>query len=683
MLLAGFTAWLRRVTGQSDVVVGTPVAGRERAELEKLIGLFVNTLALRVDVSGEPTLRELVGRARETALGAYGHQDVPFEKVVEELRPARDLSRTPLFQVMFVLQNTPMSKLDVDGLRFESMAQTSSTAKFDLTLSMARGETGFVGSLEYATELFDATTVSRWSAQLVRMLETLAAAPDTRVSEVVLQSAAERTKMLHAWNATSAPIPLRPTIHESFEAQADATPRALALVCGDERLTYAELDARSNQLAHYLRAQGVGPETRVGVCVERSVEMVVTLLGVLKAGGAYVPLDPTYPKDRLAFMVEDAQAPVVVAQGKFASLIGAGRVLSLEAQADAIDACDSSRVGSGATGETLAYVIFTSGSTGRPKGAMNEHAAVVNRLAWMPEGLTMGVGDSVLQKTPFSFDVSVWEFFWPLTHGTTLVMAKPEGHRDAQYVAEMVARHGVTTIHFVPSMLKAFLEQAGVERHCGTLKRIVCSGEALDYELAEECLARIPSARLFNLYGPTETAVEVTWFECSREGGEWRERRSVPIGKPISTVRMYVLDARFEPVPVGVAGELYIGGAAVGRGYLNRAALTSERFVADPHADGGRRMYKTGDLCRRWEDGTIEYQGRLDDQVKVRGYRIELGEIESELRKCDGVRDAAVVAREERGTRSWWRTSSATPTRRPSRASSRSGSRRTWCRRAG
>ncbi|MBV9773838.1 MAG: amino acid adenylation domain-containing protein, partial [Gemmatimonadetes bacterium] len=545
---------------------------------------------------------------------------------------------------------------------------------------------------------------------LLRLLEGVLHAPDAPLSRIALLGSGEREQVVERWNATAREYP-RTTVHELFAAQAARTPEAVALAYEGGRLTYRELEARADRLAHLLRERGVGPETRVGVCMERGPELVVALLGVLKAGGAYVPLDPGYPEERLAYMLADSAVAVILAQGHLRAKVAGhaaeviaplprplphegggehygasvsdafpqnwGKVASLSepdggvlspgiagphpgasrhpspnsgrgenysddaVQAPPLLAGEGLGRGlSGPTPENLAYVIYTSGSTGRPKGAMNEHGGVVNRLLWMQEEYGLTPGDVVLQKTPFSFDVSVWEFFWPLLTGARLVLAKPEGHRDPAYLREVIEAEGVTTLHFVPSMLRAFLEEPGVER-CASVHRVVCSGEALPFELQERFFARLPGAELHNLYGPTEAAVDVTFQRCAP--GE-----PVTIGLPVANTQVHLLDRALEPAPVGVPGELHIGGVQVGRGYLGRPELTAEKFVPDPFGrEPGARLYRTGDRARRRADGRIEYLGRIDQQVKVRGFRIEPGEIEAALESHPRVRQAAVVVRED------------------------------------
>ncbi|HEU4559961.1 MAG TPA: amino acid adenylation domain-containing protein, partial [Longimicrobium sp.] len=645
VLLAAWQTFLARHTGQEDVVVGSPISGRNRAETEGLIGFFVNTLALRTDLSGDPSFRQLVERVRRTAVDAYAHQDLPFEMLVEALRIPRDMSRQPLFQAMLMLHRAQGGgdAPALPGLRSEQVEADTGTSIFDLGLYTWDLPEGLGVRLEYNADLFDQATAARFVNRLRTLLEGIAADPDAPLSRLPLMTADEAAR-LHAWNATEREYPGSGCINEIIARQAAATPGAVAVVFEDERVTYAELDARANRLANHLRALGVGPEVRVGVCAERSVELVVALLATLKAGGGYVPLDPGYPRDRLAYMLEDSRISVLLTQAHLAERIPphGARTVRLDADWPSIEQESDAAPEAGVGLDHLAYVIYTSGSTGQPKGAENAHRGIRNRLLWMQEAFGLNGTDAVLQKTPFSFDVSVWEFFWPLMTGARLVVAKPEGHREPAYLAGLIGQQGVTTVHFVPSMLQVFLEEPDLSA-CASLRRVVCSGEALPAELAARFFTRL-GAELHNLYGPTEAAVDVTWWACARDD----DRRSIPIGRPIANTRVHLLDARLNPVPVGVAGELYIAGVQVGRGYLERRGLTAERFLPDPFsATPGVRMYRTGDLARWLADGSVDYLGRADHQVKIRGFRIELGEIEAALRQASGVTDCAVVARED------------------------------------
>ncbi|CAJ6539901.1 syringomycin synthetase [Burkholderia pseudomallei] len=651
-LLSSWAAVLGRLSGQEEVVIGSPVAGRNRTEVEALIGFFVNTLALRLDLSSEPTVGELLKRTKAQVLSAQAHQDLPFDQVVERVKPPRSTAHPPLFQVMFVWQNMPAGELTIPGLTIRAVETPLQTAQFELTLSLQEAGDDIVGHLNYASALFDESTVRRYVTYWCRLLEGMTAgAADQTIVGLPLLDEAERKQVVYAWNATERDYPIEQCIHQLFEAQVDRKPEAIALTFDGRRLSYAELNARANRLAHYLQARGVGPDRLVALCAERGIEMVVGLLAILKAGGAYVPLDPSHPPERLRRMLDDTNPVAVLVDD-----IGADALASFESHVAARSprvhlsrdiaqwrACSPANPPTPRerAARRLAYVIYTSGSSGEPKGVMNEHRGVVNRLWWMQQTYALDERDAVLQKTPFSFDVSVWEFFWPLMSGARLVIAKPEGHKDPAYLSELIDRERVTTLHFVPSMLQAFLEDEGAARGCGSVKRVMCSGEALPPSLVKRFYRCLPDARLHNLYGPTEAAVDVTAWACDAEEGG----ASVPIGRPIANTRIYILDGYGQPVPRGVAGELYIGGVQVARGYLNRPELTRERFVDDPFVAGGR-LYKTGDLARWRTDGSLEYLGRNDFQVKIRGFRIELGEIEAQLAKVAGVREAVVLARE-------------------------------------
>ena len=648
VLQAALSALLTRLGAGSDIPIGSPIAGRTDSALDELIGFFVNTLVLRTDTSGNPSFRELIARVRATNLAAYSHQDLPFERLVEVLNPARSLSRHPLFQVMLAFQNNaPVSFAELPGVTasFEPVAMSS--ARFDLSLALGeqRGAdgtpAGIHGELEYATDMFDRSTVEAIVGRLIRLLEAAVAEPDRAIGSLDVLSHDERHTILHGWNDTARAIP-SVTLPELFSAQVARSPNAIAVVFEDQSLTYAQLDARSNQLAHRLIRWGVGPDVLVGLCVERSLEMVIALLAVLKAGGAYVPLDPEYPAERLQYMMGDADIRVLLTQSMLAG------TLPVPAGVECIrlDQDDTTREPDTAPSicldpEHLAYMIFTSGSTGRPKGAANTHHGLHNRLSWMQSAYRLTEDDVVLQKTPFSFDVSVWEFFWPLITGARLVLAAPGAHRDPARLIETIRTQRVTTLHFVPSMLQAFLADEGA-RHCKDIRHLICSGEALTAEIQGQVSQLLPGAGLENLYGPTEVAIDVTRWACRNDGS-----RDVPIGRPIWNTRAYVLDAGLQPVPAGVAGELYIAGAGLARGYLGRTALTAERFVADPYGPAGSRMYRTGDLARWRADGVLDFLGRADAQVKIRGFRIEPGEIEAALTRYPGVAQAAVIARED------------------------------------
>ena len=645
-LLAAFKTLLYRLTGQEDTIVGTPIAGRNRTELEGLIGFFMNTIVMRTDLSGNPTFRKLLGRVRETALGAYAHQDMPFERLVEELSPERDLSRTPLFQIFFNYGVAMEDKAaELPGLETEAVGGLNQESKFDMTLHVLEGEGGLAGKFEYNTDLFDAERIERLIGHFQTLLEGIVSDSDQHISELALLTEEERSRLLVEFNASEKDLSTDKTLVQLFEEQVERSPEAVAVEYKGKQLTYCELNSRANQLAHHLMALGVGPEVMVGLFMERSLEMVIGIYGIIKAGGAYVPLDPEYPSDRIGFMIEDTDVPILLTQEKLAHSLPEQRakVLCLDSEWNLIGGqCAENPTGVAAPGN-LAYVIYTSGSTGWPKGVMNEHRGIVNRLLWMQEEYRLTPADRVLQKTPFSFDVSVWEFFWPLQTGASLIIAKPGGHRDSAYLSRLIIDQEITTLHFVPSMLRVFLEESEVER-CTSIKRVICSGEALPFDLQQRFFERLDT-ELHNLYGPTEAAVDVTYWPCRADS----DRSMVPIGYPVANTQIYILDPRLFPVPIGYVGELHIGGVQVARGYLNRSELSTEKFIPDPFSDDpAARLYKTGDLAKYLVDGSIEYMGRIDFQVKMRGLRVELGEIETRLAELDAVEKCIVVVREDR-----------------------------------
>ncbi|HEX5715571.1 MAG TPA: amino acid adenylation domain-containing protein [Thermoanaerobaculia bacterium] len=640
VLLSAWQTFLSRLTGQEDVSVGTPIAGRNRLELEGLIGFFVNTLVLRCDLSGDPGFGELLHRAREVVLDAQAHQDLPFEKLVEELKPERSLAHSPLFQVSLLLQQASRDgSLGLSGLHTSRLEVGDlDAAKFDLTLGVEeRRGGGLVLALSYRTELFDPPSARRMLRQIEVQLGTLAADPRRRISELQLLAAPELHQLLREWNDSREKFPGERCIHELFEEQVGLSPNSVAVAFEDKSLTYRELDTRANRLAWVLRGLGVMPEVRVAICVERSLEMMVGLLAILKAGGAYVPLDPEYPQDRLAYMIEDCGAPVLLTQRRLAS------ILTHSAHTLWLDEDEHSntpeRFGPPpqlTDPDHLMYVIYTSGSTGRPKGVMVRHRGIMNRLAWAQRAYPVTAFDRVLQKASFSFDFSVWECFAPLLTGACVVLARPGGHRDSAYLVETIREERITLVHFVPSMLQAFLDEEQIET-CRNLRFVFSGGEALTTELRDRFFSRA-AVPLRNQYGPTEISIDVTEWVCHSPG-----QRSVPIGRPLANGVTYVLDPRLWPVPIGVPGELFLGGEGLARGYLGRPELTAERFMPDPFGgEPGGRIYRTGDLARHVPDGNLEFLGRVDHQVKVRGFRIELGEIESTLRRYPEIHDAVV-----------------------------------------
>jgi amino acid adenylation domain-containing protein len=654
VLLAAFQVLLHRHTGQDDLIVGAPTSGRSQPEFAGVAGYFVNPVPLRARLAGRPAFTAFLAQVRRTVLDALAHADYPLPLLVNRLNLPRDPSRPALFQTLFVYQKPPQTGAAGEALRAGGAATANwagldvsefplaqMEGQFELTLELFEGGGG---SLKYNTHLFTAATGAALTRRFRTLLEGIVADPARRIDELPLLDAAERALVVRTWNDTPADYPQAFCLHELIAQQVARTPGAPAVTCEAATLTYRELDRRANQLAHWLCRAGVRPDTLVGVCAERSLELVIALLGIQKAGGAYVPLDPAYPRERLADMGDDSAVAIVLTQEKFAAgwADRGVRVLRLDAGWNEVARESADAPASGVTPDHLAYLIYTSGSTGRPKGVGNTHRAIVNRLLWMQDAYRLTAADTVLQKTPFSFDVSVWEFFWPLLAGARLVVARPGGHQDAAYLAEIVAREKITTLHFVPSMLQVFVEEPGLAR-CDALRQVFCSGEALPFELQERFFARHP-AELHNLYGPTEAAVDVTFWRCERGG----TRRIVPIGRPIARTQLHVLDRRGQPVPVGVAGELHLGGIGLARGYHRRPDLTAEKFVPDPFGPPGARLYRTGDLARWLPDGVVEYLGRLDHQVKLRGFRIELGEIEAAIAAQPGVRETVVVVREDR-----------------------------------
>ncbi|MFE2753052.1 amino acid adenylation domain-containing protein, partial [Actinosynnema sp. NPDC059335] len=605
---AALAVLLTRSGAGTDIPIGTPVAGRSDEVLEDLVGFFVNTLVLRTDTSGDPGFGELVGRVREVDLAAFAHQDVPFERLVEVVNPVRSLAHHPLFQVMLAFTGPTDLDVELPGLTATPERADAGTAKFDLTFSVAeRPDAGGVDvGLEFATDVFDRATAESLLARLVRVLEAGVEEPDVPIGRLDVLDPAERHRVLVEWNDTARAVP-DATLPELFEARVRRSPDATAVVFEGQSVTYAELNARANRLAHHLLDRGAGPERVVGLALPRSTDLVVAILAVLKTGAAYLPLDADHPAERIDFMLADAR-PVTVLTSADAPAGGPGH-----------------DPGTRARPANPAYVLYTSGSTGRPKGVAVEHRAIANRLAWMRAGHRLGPDDRVLHKTPVTFDISIWELFWPLLDGAVLVVAKPDGHKDPAYLADLIRRERVTVAHFVPSMLHVFLQEPAA-RDCVGLRRVFCSGEALTAELRDRYHA-VLGGSLHNLYGPTEAAIEVSAAACPPADADTR----VTIGAPVWNTRLYVLDPGLAPVPPGVAGELYIAGAQLARGYLERPGLTADRFVADPFGPAGERMYRTGDLARWTRDGELEYLGRSDDQVKIRGFRIELGEVEAVL----------------------------------------------------
>lgn len=656
ILLTLWSTFLQRLTGQGDLIVGTPAQGRPERQFSRTIGHFVNTLPLRIRECTRRPFVDALREVRSVVLGAFTHQDYPLIRMLDEEQLMSGTGQP--FQVAFVLQdfsrfgrlrclidrNVP-GTVPFGSAELEYFAIDQMEAQFPLSLDAYPSAEGFELAWRFDTGIVDRTDVSRWAATFDQFVRAVAASPHQRLAEIPFLSSEDR-ELLSRWNATEREYPSDLTLVDLLDAQVGLTPEAVAVRSEEygiaKTLTYAELHRRSNSLAARLQDLGAGRDVPVAVQMERSAELVVALMAVLKSGGAYVPIDPGYPIDRKKFMLEDCKAPVVLTQRELQP-----ELQDSEAMVIAVDDIWSTLDDGKAPikrprPDALAYVIYTSGSTGRPKGAMIEHRSIGNRLLWMQEFYSLDSTDVVVQKTPYSFDVSVWEFFWPLISGASLVMARPEGHKDPQYLLQMMERHGVTTVHFVPSMLNVFLDSVA-EARLTKLRRVICSGEALSPVTRRRFFELLPEVDLTNLYGPTEAAVDVSWWRCTPEDPSW----TVPIGWPVANTQLHVLDERMQRVPIGVPGELYIGGVQVGRGYLNRPELTAGAFLPDPwHPDG--RLYRTGDRVRHLADGAIEFLGRLDHQVKVRGYRIELGEIEARLQSHPRIKDAVVVARDER-----------------------------------
>ena len=634
---------LSRYSGVTDVVFGATVSGRSPslAGVEQMLGLFINALPVRVKISSDQVgvwLRAL----QEQQVEARQYEYSPLMEVQRWSELERGQT---LFDSLLVFENYPVGELQ----QFHSAPQFDDVRSYEqtnypLTVAAWGGrELGMRFSCYHSQ--FDREKIQRMINHFKMLLNEIVVDPARSLSTIP-RLPEDEYRLLVEWNETSLHWPEKACLHELIESQAERVPDNVAVVLDDDALTYAELNARANQLAWYLRSIGVGPEVIVGVMMERSLEMVVGLLAILKAGGAYAPLDPQLPAGRLAFMLEDARMPVLITQQRLSSGLPPNqtRVICAETDWPRVAEASTANPPSHMTAQNASYLIYTSGSTGQPKGALNTHGAIRNRLLWMQKAYQLTPTDCVLQKTPFSFDVSVWEFFWPLMVGARLVLARPGGHLDNAYLMRLIVQEQITTLHFVPSMLRLFLEEPGIEG-CDSLRQVMSSGEALSSDLQQHFFTRLPRASLHNLYGPTEAAIDVTAWECQPAD----HRRIVPIGRPIANTQIYVLDQKLQLLPVGVAGELHIGGESLARGYHRRTALTAEKFVADPFASHpGQRLYRTGDLARFLDDGSIEYLGRIDQQVKIRGFRIELGEVEAALACHPAVLECAVLAREDK-----------------------------------
>jgi amino acid adenylation domain-containing protein len=666
VMLSTMNILLSKYTGQDDILIGSLIANRHHRQTEKLIGFFVNTQVNRTLLNNTQSFENLIVQVHQQQVEAQLHQDLPFEKLVEELGVERDASRHPVFQVLFGVQSFGnQNRSIVEQKKYFKPYQIEDVhevEKFDLSIFINDSEEELTGYISYAASLFHKNTIARFIHHYQHLLDELTQTPDKPYSQISLLSAKEYNTIMYDWNATDKAYSRNKTIHELFEEQVKKTPGATALIYEEQKLTYRELNEKSNQLASYIRTQykqrtgqPLSPDTLIALCVDRSLEMIIGILAVLKAGGAYVPMDPAYSQERIDYLLEDTKTEFVLTQKH---ITGSGKVKLPQEKVIYIELTEALYVNQPTSNllrysksNDLAYVIYTSGTTGKPKGAMLNHSGIVNRLEWMQAMYPLKAEDVVLQKTPYVFDVSVWEILWANWYGAKIVLAKPDGHKDSEYLCQLIQRSNITTLHFVPSMLEAYnhyLLEQGVKFN-STVRQLFCSGEALTKNVVQQTYQNSAShsLKLHNLYGPTEASVDVTFFETGAD-------KNVHIGRPIQNTQVYILDRINNPVPVGVIGELYLGGTGLARGYLNRLELTAERFVPNPFATeedkvkGYTRLYKTGDLVRWLPDGNIEYIGRNDDQVKIRGYRIELGEIENALLQVQGIKQSCVLAKERK-----------------------------------
>ncbi|RAM48430.1 MAG: non-ribosomal peptide synthetase [Hapalosiphonaceae cyanobacterium JJU2] len=645
-LLAAFNTLLYHYTDQKDILIGSPIANRNRAELEGMLGLFVNTLVLRNNLSGNPSFREFLHRVREVTLDAYAHQDLPFEMLVEELQPERNLSRNPLYEVMFVLQNTPTSVQEVSGLTLRTLEFDSGTAQLDIFLSMFELQEGLTGCLEYNTDIFDATTISQFLNHFQTLLVNIIANPDQPICNLSLLNTFEKEQLLFKLNQTSSDYQ-NASLNQLFEQQVKRTPDSLALISQSEQLTYRQLNHQVNQLAHYLQKQGVTQETLVAICLERDLDMVVGILAILKAGGAYIPLDPSYPVERLKFMLSDSQVSLIISNSLFVNKFGhmtndkeQMTVILLDNDWEIIKQESSENPINISKPDHLAYIIYTSGSTGTPKGVLGTHRGTVNGLHWLWNTYPFNPGEICCQKTAISFVDSVWEIFAPLLQGIPTVIIKNETLLDPQLFIETLVKHKVTRIILVPSLLRLLLDNySHLTKKLLQLKIWITSGETLSIKLVETFRKLLPFAKLINFYGSSEVSANATYYDTSLLP---EQANSVPIGCPIDNTQIYVLNRNLQPTPVGVIGELYIGGDGLARGYLDRPELTQEIFIDNPFIPE-TKLYKTGDFVRYLKDGNLEYLGRRDEQVKIRGFRVELAEIVTVITQHPDIQESVVI----------------------------------------
>lgn len=638
VLMAALNILLYKYTKNNDIVIGTPIANRNRVEIEQIMGFFVNTLVFKTKLEDDINFTQVLDRVKDTANGAYMHQDLPFELLVDSLHPTRDMSYNPLFQVCFVYQNTPKPEntLSISLDKVEEIR--NDTSKFDLWIQAQDEDDEIILDIEYNSNIFNLITITKLIDSYKKLLSSVTENQSTNISNIDIVANEDKDNVLYKWNNTKVDYNTEDNLFMLVQKQMNENPNNIAIRFNNEGMTYKELNNKVNVISSYLNKKGVKNNSYIGICMERSFEMITTILAIIKLGAAYVPLDPTYPKDRLNYMIEDSNTPFIIAQSKFVDLLEESNstIVNIE------DIYDNNDIHIelqpyNICGDDIAYMIYTSGSTGKPKGVMNTHKGIINRLKWMEKELNISSKDNILQKTPFSFDVSLWEIFLPLISGATLVLAKPEGHKDAVYLCQYIISEKITRIHFVPSMLSVFLEYDEI-KEINSLKTVVCSGEALPIDVKDKFFNKI-NAELYNFYGPTEAAVDVSFFKCEKANNY----RTVPIGKAIANTSLYILDDNLNVVPIGVAGEIYIGGVQVAKGYYNKNDLTAERFINNPYKNG-EIMYRTGDLGRYLFDGNIEYIGRIDSQVKIRGFRIELEEIENRIAEENDVKRAIVTS---------------------------------------
>ncbi|MDF2510690.1 MAG: hypothetical protein K0S04_556, partial [Herbinix sp.] len=643
MLLSAYNVLLAKYSGQEDIIIGSPIVGRHSGDLNDVMGIFVNTLAMRNHPVKEKTFKEFLAQVKKNALGAYENQDYPFEELVKNLNVKRDMSRNPLFDVMFTMLSMTMSTQAIEGLIIKPYVYEYNMSKVDMELLVTEKEACIEIEIVYATKIFNKKTIQRFAAHYEHILNQITENTEVKLSDIQLATAAEKKQIIEVFNDTEADYPKGKTIHQLFQEQVEKTPHHIAVTYEDQSYNYVELNRKANQLARVLVSKGVKTDTIVGIMVERSIEMIVGIMAIVKAGGAYLPIEPVYPIDRIMFMLEDSNATILLTQSWLSDSIKFdGDTLMIDQSSLYVG--DEHNLDLEQDAASLAYVIYTSGSTGNPKGVMIQHRSLVNRLNWMQRKFPIGEGDVILQKTPFTFDVSLWEVFWWSMVGASVHMLEPGGEKDPELLVKTIEKRSITTMHFVPSMLSIFLEYVkNNQKSCdlSTLNQVFASGEALlknQVDLFSTLIESKFGTALINLYGPTEATVDVSYYECR----QLNDKQSVPIGRPIDNTRIYITDDSLNLMPIGVPGELCISGDGLARGYINRPELTAERFVNNPYEPNGK-MYRTGDLVRWYEDGNIEYLGRLDFQVKIRGYRIELGEIEGRLKEHKSIKDSVVV----------------------------------------